>query len=114
VPRETNKTQAIVEFCKQNPTAKPKDIAEALEKQGIKVKPQYISSIRTKFGLTKRARRKGRAAAAAGAQEAKTAKATPRKAAVAYESLVEASKFVKSVGDVETARQALDAFAKLQ
>ncbi|GIW92139.1 MAG: hypothetical protein KatS3mg110_0180 [Pirellulaceae bacterium] len=109
---KVNKTQAIVDFCKKNPKAKPREIADALKEQGIDVKPQYISSIRTKFGLTRR--RRGRRAAAAAPAAAPAPRATPRRAAVAYESLVEAKKFVRSVGDVQKAREALEAFANLQ
>lgn len=109
--KESSKTQAIIDYCKKNPQAKPKAIAEALKKeQGLDVNPQYISSIRTKFGLSRR-RRRGRPRAAAAAAPAR---AVTRKTAVAYENLVEAKRFVQSVGDLQRARQALDAYASLQ
>lgn len=112
--KESSKTQAIIDYCKKNPQAKPKAIAEALKKeQGLDVNPQYISSIRTKFGLSRR-RRRGRPRAVAGAAAAAPARAVTRKTAVAYENLVEAKKFVQSVGDLQRARQALDAYASLQ
>ncbi len=106
---KVNKTLAIKEYCTKNPKAKPREIAEALKAQGIDVTTQYISSIRTKFGLSRRKkpRRPKAAASAAG-------RPTTRRVAVAYESLVEAKKFVRSIGDVERARQALEAYANLQ
>lgn len=105
-----NKTAAIKDYLSSNPDAGPKDVAAALTDKGLKVTAQYVSTIKSKLGLggatggTKK--RRGRPPAAA------TGKKAP--GAVAYDSLVAARNFVRSVGGVDRARGALEAYAELQ
>lgn len=109
-----NKTAAIKEFYQENPNASPSEAAAKLTEKGLEITPQYVSTIKSKLGLgsSGNGRRGGRPARAASAPAAGAA-ARKGGASIAYESLVEAKKFVQSVGDVERARRALDAYASL-
>jgi hypothetical protein len=111
--RGVSKTEAILNYAKENPGAGPSAIASALGQQGIDVSAQYVSSIRSKHGVTKRRRRRGRRGANAVAATAASGGGRQKKQ-IAFDSLLEAKKFVHSLGGVDKARTALEAFAKLQ
>ena len=42
-----NKSQAIRDYYKAHPNAKPKDVVSALKKKGIVVSAQFVSTIRS-------------------------------------------------------------------
>ena len=100
--RTVNKSEAVRDFMNSNPDAKPKEIAEALSKKGIKVTPQAVSTI--KFNAAKKsapkAGRRGRPAAA-------------KNGTVKVDSLLKAKQFAEQLGGVDQAKQALDVLAKL-
>lgn len=108
-----NKTAAIKDYFQSSPNATPREVASALNEKGLKITPQYVSTIKSKLGLggggNGRKAGAGRPAGTGGGPGRKPATS----GSVAYESLVEAKKFVQSVGDVERARRALDAYASL-
>ncbi len=61
--RKVNKTQAIRDALAADPHASPKALAESLTKRGIKVSPQYVSTV--KFSMKNKQpgrKKKGRAA----------------------------------------------------
>ncbi|MBM3999264.1 MAG: hypothetical protein FJ297_06955 [Planctomycetes bacterium] len=115
---EVSKTSAIVEYSKANPSHGPKAIVLELKKQGIDVTREYVSSIRSKAGVSKKQKRRrgrksvGTVGAAKGRRPAKAQSA--EKVNVAIANLVEAKKFVKSIGDMAKAKQALEVLASLQ
>ncbi len=106
---DVNKTKAIIDYSKANPTHGPTVIVEELKKQGIAVSPQYVSSIRSKAGVAKKRKRRGRKSEAAGAPAAAT-----RSSEVVYTNLMEAKKFVRSVGNLAKAKRVLEALGNLQ
>lgn len=108
----SNKTAAIKDYIASNPNAGPRDVSTALKEKGLDVTPQYVSTIKSKLGLGGGKRRRGRPGRPAGASAATAGRKAP--SSVVYENLVEAKKFVQSIGDVERARRALDAYANLQ
>ena len=47
--QEVNKTQAVREYLKANPTAMSSVVAKALGKKGITITPNYVSNIKSKL-----------------------------------------------------------------
>ena len=41
---EPNKSQAIRDYMKSHPSAKPRDVVEAMSSKGIKVSAQFVST----------------------------------------------------------------------
>lgn len=50
---KVNKSAAIREALKANPDKGPKEIAEIMGKQGVKVTPLYVSTIKSTMGKKK-------------------------------------------------------------
>ena len=44
--KKVNKSSAIRDFMAANPNAGPKEVADTLSKQGIKVSPAFVSTIK--------------------------------------------------------------------
>ncbi|TWT77829.1 hypothetical protein Pla123a_16250 [Posidoniimonas polymericola] len=102
--RKVNKSEKTREYMAKNPKAGPSAVSEALGKQGIKVSPQQVSTIKAnakkKTGAKKKAVRGRKPAAAAGSD--------------AYlKQLVAAKEFAASVGGVANAKQLLTGIEKL-
>lgn len=102
-----NKSLEIRNYKEANPTASPKEVAEALGKAGIEVSAQFVSTVlsnaRKKGGkVGKRGRKPGRkpgvATAAAGGS---------------VEHLIKAKKLVDALGGIDKARSAINALAQL-
>jgi hypothetical protein len=102
-----NKSLEIRNYKAANPTATPKEVAEALSKGGVSVSAQFVSTVlsnaRKKGGKVGRRGRKpgrkpGMAAAGGGAS---------------IENLIKAKKFADSLGGVDQARAAINAIAQL-
>ena len=95
-----SKSASIRNYKSDHPSAKPKEIAEALSKSGAKVTPAFVSTVlsndKRRGKKRKGGRKPGRPAAAGG-----------------FESLVQAKKLADQMGGVAKAKAALDALAKL-
>lgn len=100
--KKVNKTQAVKEYMSQNRKASPKEVSEALTKQGIEVSPNYVSTIKSK--LKKRRRRPRKVGAAA-------ASPTDR---LSLSALLDAKRFAERIGNLDKAKELLDALAKLK
>lgn len=121
-----NKSEAIRDYYAANPTAKPKEVAEALSKQGISVTPAFVSTIRSTSKTKKKTGKRGRPAGRKTAR--KTARKTGRRVGrpatarrgtaargdVSLDSLVRVKEIVDEMGGVEDARSALAALERLQ
>lgn len=99
-----NKSQVIREFKAANPSATPMEIAEALNKTGLSVSPQFISTVlsnaRKKGGkVGKRGRKPGRPTAKAPVDD--------------LQHLIQAKKLVDQLGGIDAARAAINALAQL-
>lgn len=97
-----NKSLEIRSYKDANPTASPKEIAEALGKQGVSVSAQFVSTVlsnaKKKGGkIGKRGPKPGRKAAGGGD----------------LQSLITAKKLVDQMGGVEAARAAINALAQI-
>ena len=96
-----NKSQAIRAYKSDNASAGPKQIVEALAKQGVKVTPGFVSTVLSND------RRKGRKGRPKGGRRAATRGHDPLAA------LMLAKKLADQMGGVEKARNALDALARI-
>jgi len=85
-----NKTQAVRDFLKANKKATNSEVVASMAKQGILVTSNYVSTIKTKHNKRRQVVKKAVATGSIGIPEIKTALA-----------------FIKSIGDVAAAKQAL-------
>lgn len=102
-----NKSLEIRNYKEANPTASPKEIAEALNKSGVSVSAQFVSTVlsnaKKKGGkIGKRGRKPGRKPGAAAGSTGG-----------GVEQLIKAKKMADALGGVENARAALNALAQL-
>ena len=105
-----NKSQAIRDYRKANPKEKPKQIALELGKKGIKVSPQFVSTILSTSKKKRTIRKPGRPKGSVSAGRGR-----PRKAShdVSIESLLRVKEIVSEMGGIEDARMALTALEEL-
>jgi hypothetical protein len=102
-----NKSSAIRDYKKANPTASPKQIAEALTKTGLAVSPQFVSTVLS--NAKKKGGKIGRRGRKPGPKPAMPAAATNGD----LQHLIQAKKLVDQLGGVEAARGAINALAQL-
>ena len=111
-----NKSQLIRDYRKAHPNQKPKQIAAELAKKGIKVSPQFVSTILStskkkkkigKPGRPKGSKSAGRSSAAAGRRT------STRSTNISIESLIKVKEIVKEMGGIDEARKALTALEQL-
>jgi hypothetical protein len=99
----SNKSAAIRDYKAANPTAGPKEIAEALSKSGSSVSAQFVSTVlsnaKKKGGkIGKRGRKPGRPVA------------VPMDN---LQQLIQVKKFVDQIGGLEKAKAAVDVLAQI-
>lgn len=99
--RKENSSSHIRAYLEQNPAAKPKEIQEALAKQGFKVATGLISNVKYHFEK-KRPAKAGRGAR-------RTEGALP-----SVDQLLQVKDLAKSLGGLDQLRRAADALAQLQ
>ena len=95
-----NKSQAIRAYKSTHKRSKPKEIAEALGKEGVTVTPAFVSTV-----LSTARRKKGK-----GTRRVAT---KAKSGGDAYSHLIQARKLADQMGGVEKARAALDALARI-
>lgn len=98
-----NKSDEIRRYVAQNPSAGPKQIRGDLAKEGIRVTASLINRI--KYGGGRKKKRRGRKAKVAAVANG----ATP----LTVEHLIAAKKLATQLGSVQSAKQAVDALARL-
>jgi len=112
---KVNKSQQIRDYKKAHPRQKPKQIAEALGKEGVDVSAQFVSTV---LSSAKKKKKKSRTKGSSQGKEASQRRATGKRAGaggrqVTFESLLRAKKIVKEMGGIKEARKALDALEEL-
>jgi len=98
VKKSGSKSAAIREYQSANPDAKPKEIAENLNKSGFKITPQYVSTILS----SARKKRNGNGR-----------RRRPVEIGSSLDHLLAAKKLVREVGSLEAAQQAISQFGRL-
>jgi hypothetical protein len=97
----SSKSAAIRAYKTANPDAGPKEIAESLGKNGVKVSAAFVSTVLSN------ARRKARKGRRKGGRRGGRAAGDP------FAHLVQAKRLSDQMGGVEKARAALDALARI-
>jgi hypothetical protein len=101
-----SKSESVRQYLAANSDATPKQVSDALAKQGIKASPTLVSGV--KFHLAKKGKSK---------KAAKTAAKLPAAAgngrSLSLDDLVEAKKLADRLGGLDKAKAALEALAKL-
>jgi hypothetical protein len=97
--RTINKSQAIRDYLKTNPTATPTVIQQDLLREGVKVGYSLISQVKYKGGGGRKAKR------GAGRKSA---------ANISMDDLVSAKQIADRMGGVDRAKQALTLLERLQ
>ena len=100
-----NKSQAIRDLLKDQPRTKTSDVIAKLAGAGVEVSSQLVSNVRARMkGKRRKAKTKDRAEVAAKKPQT----------SFSLESLLEARKFIDSIGSLDKARATLDALGKLK
>lgn len=116
-----SKSQEIRDFYAANPTAKPKQVVEALAAKGVVVTPAFVSTIKStsakKAAKPKRAAKTAKSAKVSvrGARPA-AAKAVGRKTAdvgLSIDTLIRTKGLVKELGGIDNVISALHALKRL-
>jgi len=55
--QKVNKSQAVRDYLKTHPNAKSGEIATALNKQGIKITPAHVATVKTQFNKARTAKK---------------------------------------------------------
>lgn len=98
-----NKSAAIRNYKESHASAGPKEITEALAKDGIKVSAAFVSTVLSND------RRKGRK----GRKKVAMRRSVGNRSGGAFANLIQAKKLADQLGGVDKARAALDALAKI-
>jgi hypothetical protein len=100
--QKVNKSQAVRDYLKTHPKAKSGEIAVALNKQGIKIKPGHVANIKSQINKARTAKKatakKPAAAVPASPAAAKSEKTTKASATVTLEHVKAVALAVKTVG----------------
>jgi hypothetical protein len=104
-----NKSLEIRNYKAANPSATPKEVAEALSKGGVSVSAQFVSTVLS--NARKKGGKVGRRGRKPGRKPGMTAAGGGGGASI--ENLIKAKKFAESLGGVDQARAAINAIAQL-
>lgn len=107
-----NKSQAIRDYMKANPKAKPRDVVSAMSAKGIKVSAQFVSTVKSTSkksgGAPKRRGRPAGSTSKAGKKATSTGGAT-----VSVDALLKMKRVVEDFGSIEEAKSALQTLERL-
>ena len=100
--RKVNKTQAVRDYLKNHPNAMSGEIAAALTKQGIKITPGHVATIKTKINKNHTATKAAKQPAAikVAAPAAEPEKAVKASATVNLEHVKATALTIKALGGV--------------
>jgi hypothetical protein len=97
---KVNKSQAVRDYMAANPQVAPKEVSEALTKQGVKVTPFYVSAIK---GKMKKRKHRGKAA-----------QAMSEKTGIGVPEIKAAFMLLKQCGGMKRVKEALAAAQEIQ
>jgi hypothetical protein len=108
--KTVNKSEAIRQYYKDHPRAKPREVVDGLKAQGIPVSATTVSTVRY---MMKKRRGKGRRAGATAAAAGRRGRAANGRSDKLLESLIDAKKLADRLGGIERARTALKMLERL-
>src|SRR5690348_414154 len=100
--RTINKSAAVRDHLAKNPAAGPTEVAAALTKQGVKITPAYVSTVKA---LLKKAGTNAKASG--GKRRGRPTRSSRGGDVVSIAGLLEARRFAERVGGVENASRLL-------
>ena len=100
-----NKSDHVRRYLARNPAARPKEIFDALIAEGIDISKALVNRILYGPKSTRKKRRGGR--------RAKAAASANGGSQLSLEHLLAAKRLATQLGSVESAKQAVDALAKI-
>ena len=103
-PTKVNKSKAVRDYMAANPKATPKEVSEALTKEGIEVSPSYVSTVKGNM-KAKKGKRKRRHEAAEVASV---------KTGIGVADIKAAFMLLKHCGSLANAKEALASAAEIQ
>jgi hypothetical protein len=103
-PVKINKSEAVRTYLKEHPGTANKDVAEALSKQGIKMAPDYVATVKGNM-KAKKGKRKRRQ---------KAAEVAAVKTGIGISEIKAAFGLLKHCGSIALAKEALAAAAEIQ
>ena len=103
-PAKVNKSQAVRDYLKEHPGTANKDVAEALSKQGIKMTPNHVATVKNKMHATKGKRKRRNTAATA----------LSVKTGIGIPEIKAAFGLLKHCGGLAQAKEALAAAVEIQ
>jgi geranylgeranyl pyrophosphate synthase len=101
---KVNKSQAVRDYLKEHPDTANKDVAEALSKQGIKMAPDYVATVKGNM-KAKKGKRKRRQLAA---------EVSSVKTGIGIPEIKAAFELLKHCGSIALAKEALAAAVEIQ
>jgi len=101
-----NKSDHVRRYLSKHPSAKPKEIYQGLTGEGVEISMALINRIKYGPGSGRKGKRGGRRRRA-------VAGGTNGSNQLSLDHLLAAKKLVEQLGSVESAKQAVDALAKL-
>ena len=107
---KTNKSAAIKEALKANAGKGPREIAEMLSKEGVKVTPTYISNVKSKMGTSTKKGKPGPKKGKPGrpkmsSQSSSNGSSSNRSSSSGFAEVQDTIIFVKGVGGLNKAKQ---------
>ena len=109
--QKVNKSQAVRDYLKTHPKAMSSEIAAALTKQGIKITPAHVATIKTKAKAKRSARKvKAKAAAAIPIMPTTAAVEKPTKPGetITLEQIKKVAQTVKTIGGFDRLKELLE------
>ena len=99
-----NKSQSIRDYLKDHPGASNKEVADALTKQGIKLSPDYVSTVKGQMKAKKGKRKRRR----------KAAEVISVKTGIGVAEIKAAFELLKHCGSIALAKEALAAAVEIR
>lgn len=110
----TNKSAAIRDYAAANPSAKPREIAEALAAKGISVTSHIVSQVLYNAKKKGDAGPRKKAVRRVASKTSAPSRSNKRGSSDNVELLFEAKRLADLVGGIDRAKKLLDHLAKLQ
>lgn len=103
-PVKVNKSEAVRNYLKEHPGTQNKEVAEALSKQGIKMAPEYVATVKGNMKAKKGKRRRRHQAA----------EVASVKTGIGIPEIKAAFALLKHCGSVAQAKEALASAVEIQ
>jgi hypothetical protein len=108
-----NKTQAVREYLKDHPGAMSGEIATALTKQGIKITPSHVATIKTKENRSRTAKKAAKKPAAAPVATPAVVEKPTNGGTITLEQVKKVAHTIQMIGGFQRVAEVLDVIKEL-